>query len=107
MGDTLATDQMFAMHDYVPQSPFRPGEFRPEQNLNMQWLGEGAHNVKGAILDTPSLKNAVGVNNYVEAQVWGGVNVTDIAEVVFSGTGPNPTLRASLKEAGVTWRVAK
>lgn len=44
--------------------------------------------------------------NYVEAQIHGGVRVEDIAEVVFArGYTPTKETVAALKRAGIPWRV--
>jgi hypothetical protein len=41
---------------------------------------------------------------YAEAQIHGGVRVSDIAEVIFSSV-PNAALKKQLAESGVAWRV--
>lgn len=43
---------------------------------------------------------------YVEAQIHGGVKLSDIKEIIFdAGSPPSEALKASLEERGVAWRM--
>lgn len=72
----------------------------PVDNPGWESFNPGAHGFRELEIDWRQRGNWI----YPEAQVHGGVSVDDIEEVVFAAE-PDDALKASLRRAGINWRV--
>jgi hypothetical protein len=102
---TITTrDSLFHWDDVMPTPLEQPGI----EAMDDEFIGVGVR-----ARDLPTLSNP-GNDQYVEAQIHGGVMVSDIAEVVFTidpyapaalQKEPEPQTTARLDELGIPWRV--
>jgi hypothetical protein len=84
----------------MPARPFLNREWEPETPTQ-----QTADYVKK--YEPLQIKTTSQARTYFEAQVHGGVPVSDIAEVVFRTKGPSRDLKKHLETAGIPWKVTQ
>lgn len=100
-----------SLNEFLPPIEFRgsvPFTYNygriAQETYNSKQAGRkaGVTNPKGPILNSWWHEE-----NYVEAQVHGGVKVSDIAKVTFRGSPPSPSQAAKLDALGIPYEVAE